>query len=195
MLNLVEAIMKFSKRFLHLALATVALAGLVMSRALWLAPMTMLWPSTARADNPIWSPYQQAGSTSCTGSGNCIIALPAIAKETLVLQTSCQIVLSEPASSSPLYALVYAGDYANYLPIVSAGGAVYETNAQTYLFLSSGQTPRVLVSSPWPVQNFNCTVSGYTRSALPPPLADTPQPPAGLPQTPGQPMFTRVPAQ
>lgn len=62
--------MKLSGRFQNLAITALALFGFIsMSRALWLAPMTMLWSSTARA-KPIvlgtLASYQQYGTTSCS---------------------------------------------------------------------------------------------------------------------------------
>lgn len=198
--------MKYSGRFLHLALAALALVGLVMSRALWLAPMTMLWSSTARADNPIWTPYQVYQSSQCSGSTSCEIAFPQVNTETLIVLVSCAASLSTSATAyTELY--VQNGNVRFLLPTLNYGAfsvfQLYETNTPTYAFVSTGNNAAVeMNSSSGTITGMDCAVSGYTRSALPP-LAETTQPagplppmPAGLPQSPGLPPFlTRVPAQ
>jgi hypothetical protein len=195
--------MKLSRRFLHLALATLALAGLVVSRALWLAPMTMLWSSTARADNPIWAPYQILRETTCSGT-TCDIEFPSVSTETLILMVSCNASMS---TSTTVLAALATSNVLFTLPMLNYGtyngNQLYETNGPTYAFVSPGNSVAVeAFSNSGTAISMQCTVSGYTRSKFPP-LAETGQPPAaplpptpaGLPQSPGLPMFTRVPAQ
>jgi hypothetical protein len=193
--------MKLSKRFLHLGLAALALAGLVISRALWLAPVTMLWSSTARADNPIWSPYQQSLANNSCGNGQCAVTFPAVDKETLVLQVTCYLTVS---NSGIFTAQLVNGQGAfNMLPVftyeASGGTTYYAILSPTYLFLSSGQAPTVQVYNDSGALNvLGCDVAGYGRSG-PSPLADAAPPPAAgpLPASPGSlpPFSSRLPGQ
>jgi hypothetical protein len=200
--------MKLSRRSLHLALAVLALAGVVASRALWLAPMTMLWSATARAEPPIVSgrlkPYQQFGqnATLCTG-GNCTVDFPAVAAETLISQVTCYFFLSNTYENA-LAELTDGVGY-NFLPIAQTstynGYIFYVINAQTQYFFSSGQQPQVYVGgNGGEISQLQCSVSGYSGSALLataalPTARALPPTPAALPPSPGLPVFTRVPAQ
>src|ERR1700691_1743074 len=108
-----------------------------MSRALWLAPMTMLWSSTARADNPIWSPYQIFRQTTCTQS--CGITFPPVSTETLIVMVSCNASMSTGAT---VLAALSTGNVVFTLPMLNYGtfngNQLYETNGPTYAFVSPG---------------------------------------------------------
>lgn len=81
----------------------------------------MLCASAARADNPIWSPYQQYASVNCSTAGACQIPFPAVTKETLILQATCFFNLNQ--SSSAIYASIFSpGPLADaFLPYFSSG--------------------------------------------------------------------------
>lgn len=203
--------MKPSKRSLHLALAALALAGLVAGRALWLTPMMMLWSATARADSAIPigrpKPYQQFIQVfSC--SYYCQVNFPAVTAETLISRVTCFFSVN---NADGIEGAVASGGAAavNYLPIITYstynGSTNYAINAQTQMFLSSGQAPNVFVQSDAGtiiINELYCSVSGYTNLQLtpagataPPSAGVLPLPPAALPPPPGLPMFTPVPAQ
>jgi hypothetical protein len=206
--------MKLSRRSLHLALAALALGGLIMSRALWLAPMTMLWSATARADLPIplqqLKPYQQYAVNDSCGTGSCGVTFPAVTAETLISQVSCWF--DVPNTDGVLQAYLWngltfgSGAVFSFLPstyYTYSGNEYSVINTQTQMYLSSGQTAQVLVSNNvGTMTSLGCSVFGWAGSALaragitpPPSVAPTPPTPAGLPPSPGLPLFTRAPAQ
>lgn len=202
--------MKFSRQFLHPALAALALAGLIISRALWLAPVTMLWSATARGQPiplPRLAPYQQFTYTYSCESGYCYINFPAVSAETLISLVTCTVTV--PNSSGISTAYLWNADENDvedsFLPVITystyGGNTYYAINTQTGLFLSSGQTPQVFLSNnAGTISYLACSVSGYSGPALlpataQPSAAPLPSTPAGLPSSPGLPMVTRVPAQ
>jgi hypothetical protein len=121
-------------------------------------------------NDPVNHPFSQnTYNDGCTQQGDCVIYFsPTTATETVITHISCAYFLATGAST------VYAelsnnstGD-ANFLPVNSYanydGGANHSMNDNVYLFFQSGQTPRVDVfSSGGPVQNFQCTISGYHK--------------------------------
>lgn len=130
--------------------------------------------------------------------------------ETLISQVTCNINLNNSNAISLAFlrnGTGGTGEVLNFLPVMTyntyAGDTSYAINAQTQMFLSSGQAPVVDANLlPSTMGSMNCSVSGYAGSALvaqaatpPPPAGPFPPTPAGLPQSPGLPMFTRVPAQ
>lgn len=198
--------MKLSGRSLHLALTARSLPRPAISRALSLALATMLWASAASADSPISSPYQKRVYSVCTGNP-CSATFPAVTAETLILDTTCEIIQQNSNGLVDAYLSNGPQNVISFLPFffnVNVNGYSYYTIAtQTYMFFSSGEQPIIEASAvTGTLGSVSCTVSGYSRSALPPmagtaqpPDAPSPPTPAGLPPSPGLPPFIRAPAQ
>lgn len=117
--------------------------------------------------DPTNHPYMQfAVAGDCTDAGDCAIVFPAITtSRTLVLHTSCMFSLATPGlgyvtlgeqSTNPknfLQAIAYG---------TTGGYTQYGINADTYLFYTDGQMPRIDVySTNAPVTGLVCTISGY----------------------------------
>jgi hypothetical protein len=149
-----------------------AFASSVTGRAVWLALATMLSASVASAaglgGHP--APYQQYGAAPSCSAGGCAIIFPAVTTETLITQVTCYFYLT---NTGPAYFAELANDAPgngivnNYLPPIETGvyngESTYAINAQTQLFLSSGQQPSVTVlNSSGAIPQLDCSVSGHT---------------------------------
>jgi hypothetical protein len=167
-----------------------AFASSLTGRAVWLALATMLSASAASAADPIpaglTAPYQQYGAAPSCSAGGCAIVFPAVTTETLISQVTCYFYLTNTA---PAYLAELANDAPgidivnNYLPPIETGtyngDSTYAINAQTQLFLSSGQQPSVTVlNSSGTIPQFDCSLSGYTGSQLAAEAGIAPPPPA-----------------
>lgn len=175
-----------------------------MTRMFLLALPITLCASAASADDPIWAPYQETAQQFCAASP-CTVVFPAITTETLIKQASCIFTLNQ-STNSLVYAVLYnnppgSGTRGNYLQFFSEGNSsgipYYGINAQTYVFASTGQVPRVQVfSDPAYASLVACNLSGYTRSGLPGAAGALPPPERPLPSTAGSlPPFAGSPAE
>lgn len=119
-------------------------------------------------NDPINHPYREyVLQNNCTVQGDCALTFSATtASETLIAHVSCVYILA--SGGTTLYAVLAnpGNNDANFLPVnayASNGGAAYRSmNESTYLFFQNGQTPRIDVfSNGAPVQDLQCTISGY----------------------------------
>jgi hypothetical protein len=138
-----------------------------MRSLLVIAAAALTWSTATQADNPIDNPYQQSFTRICGEGGNCGFVFPAVARETLIMHTSCTFQLTKPGVGISLLG-IQGGSVYNELQfseiITSDGITVYGTNAATYLFVSAGQQPYIQVfGANAPVTDLNCTISGYQR--------------------------------
>jgi hypothetical protein len=171
-------IMKRPGQCLSLLARASAFASSITGRAVWLALATMLSASAASAAGPILggltAPYQQYGAAPSCGAGGCAIIFPAVTTETLITQVTCYFYLT---NTGPAYFAELANDAPGigiiniYFPPIETGvyngDSYYAINAQTQLFLSSGQQPSVTVlNSSGAIAQLDCSVSGYTGSQL-----------------------------
>jgi hypothetical protein len=196
-------------------LSTVVLLGVIATALVNIwgkfenGTATMFSASAAPAGGPILggkpAPYQQyAYTNSCNSNGYCGLTFPAVTPETLISQVTCWLDLGNANGVSGAYLSNGGGGAAtivNYLPVTSysfyGGYTYYVINAQTQMFLSSGQQPTVYVSNNvGTITVFECSVSGYASSALlAQPGTTTTPPAAGPPPSPRLPPYIRVPAQ
>ncbi len=132
-----------------------------------MAAATLTWSAATQADNPINNPYQQYVLANCEEIGLCQMFFPAVARETVILHTSCFFELESGGVGSLILGIQGANEY-NELPVfetVRSGGiSNFGTNAETYLFISAGQKPMIEVFSVSAVVlDLTCTISGYQR--------------------------------
>jgi len=118
-------------------------------------------------NDPTLHPYQEYASTSCTEAGDCAILFPAITTgRTLVQHASCDITLPTSSSVTIAYLVIQLQNPRNVLPVftISAlgGTSLLGMNADTFLFFTKGQQPRIDVyTTGGGVALLECTVSGY----------------------------------
>jgi hypothetical protein len=127
------------------------------------------------------APYQQYVSTTSCSTGVCQIAFPAVTAETLISQVTCYLNLS---NTGPVYFAALSSSSGDtfvdnfFLPIetgTNSGTTYYVINAQTQMFLSSGQQLFLsLANSDGAISQLDCSVSGYTGSQLAARAATTP---------------------
>jgi hypothetical protein len=118
-------------------------------------------------DDPTLHAYQEYASASCGGIGDCAVLFPAITTgRTLVQHASCDFGLSSGGILAVAYLDIQGLNPRNTLPLFAFGTAdgtkTYGINADTFLFYTKGQQPRVdVISSSGTVSSLECTLSGY----------------------------------
>jgi hypothetical protein len=159
--TLSEGAMPMNRWFAILAFA-VLLASI--GRSATSTPPTQV----VNVDDPTRHPYQEFADTSCTGPGDCFLPFPAITTGRTVIQhASCLFNLT--AGVAVLSASLSGPDSnaRNFLPVFvygNSGGVAYQgINADTYLFYTVGQQPRIDVFSNTggAVTNLQCNLTGY----------------------------------
>ena len=132
-----------------------------MYRTHWLAAVFLfVWASAATAGV---KPYQEFASAGCTVQGDCSIVFPAVTAQTLILRASCDFTLQNGASISFASLGTQNDNPRDELQFfVNANNVTsYGINAETYLFVTTGDQPRIDVFSLGaPVVGLICTVSG-----------------------------------
>jgi hypothetical protein len=133
-----------------------------MYRTHWLAAVFLfVWASAASAGV---KPYQEFASTSgCTVQGDCSIVFPAVTAQTLILHASCAFTLANGASISFASLGTQNDNPRDELQFFVNANSVtsYGINAETYLFVTTGDQPRIDVFSLGaPVGDLICTLSG-----------------------------------
>jgi hypothetical protein len=170
-------IVKRPGQCLSLLARALAFASSVAGRAVWLALATMLSASAASAAGPILggglpAPYQQYGAAPICSTGSCGITFPTVTAETLISQVTCYFYLTNTDGAYDAYlwnGVNGAGAAYNHLPPIETGtyngDSTYAINAQTQMFLRSGQQPSVTVLNfVGTIPQFDCSVSGHTGS-------------------------------
>jgi hypothetical protein len=135
-----------------------------MYRTHWLAAVFLF--VLASAASAAVKPYQEFASASgCTYQGDCAIVFPAVTAQTLILRASCAFSLQNGASIS--FASLGTQndnprDELQFIVYASSNSATsYGINAETYLFVATGDQPRIDVFSLGaPVVDLICTVTG-----------------------------------
>ena len=139
-----------------------------MRKIFALTAMAFACAPAARADAPASHPYQVfATSVTCQYQGDCAVFFPAIANagNTIIQHLSCEFALT----GGSVVGAVLSGptnNVRNIVPVFAFAAAngvtTYGINADTYLFFAKGVVPEVDVySAGAPIQDLNCTVSGY----------------------------------
>ena len=132
-----------------------------MYRTHWLAAVFLfVWASAASAGV---KPYQEFASAGCTFQGDCSIVFPAVTAQTLILHASCQFTLQNGASIYSASLGTQNNNPSDELQFFVNANSVtsYGINAETYLFVTTGDQPRIDVFSLGaPVGDLICTLSG-----------------------------------
>jgi hypothetical protein len=119
------------------------------------------------ASDPVLHPYQESATTRCSSEGDCALVFPEITTGTiLVLHASCLISIGTGGSIAYAQLSVQLAKGNNQLPPYGLGegnGVTnYAINAQTYLFYTKGERPRIDVFGLGSaVQVLSCTLSGH----------------------------------
>jgi hypothetical protein len=118
--------------------------------------------------DPLHHPFQEyAAGGSCATQGDCAVLFPVSkASRLLILHASCELTLAIGGTVAKVTLSGPASNARASLPAFAYGtatGGNFGVDAATFLFIAKGETPRIDVySAGAPVQDLDCTVSGYT---------------------------------
>jgi hypothetical protein len=140
-----------------------------MRRILASVALVTLVGSTANAaTSDVQNVYQQFDVAICSDQGDCTIVFPQITTaQTLILHASCSFSLAPGGSITSATLGTQNTKANNQLSAAAIGTSLnglttYGINAQTYLFVSTGDRPKIDVDgSGSAVQDLACTVSGH----------------------------------
>ena len=111
-------------------------------------------------------PYQQFSSASCGTAGACGISFPAVTAKTLILRASCFWELPTNAVTSFVTVGTAKNNPRQWVPSFTnprggLNGVPNAFNAETYLFVNSGDSPLIEVFTAFAgAGDVDCTISG-----------------------------------